>query len=157
MVLGGFALPAYGAIRTTADLDIAVRIGSKAKFESFLGTAKKFGFESAIASFANPVNVFRDEGSGLEIELWLRPDGVVWDKETLQRRRRVTTGKTDFWVISPEDFVISKLARPDRGVQDEKDVKSVLVRLGNSIDRRYLAKRASKAGVSAVLKAIERA
>jgi predicted nucleotidyltransferase len=157
VVLGGFALPAYGAIRTTADLDVGVRIGTKAEFESFLAAAEKFGFEPAIASFSNPVEVFRDTKSGLEVELWLRPDGVVWDKEMLRRRRRVRIGKTDVWVISPEDFIISKLARPDRGVQDEKDVKSVLVRSESTIDRRYLAERASKAGVSALLLSIDRA
>ena len=157
MILEGFALPAFGAIRTTADLDIAVRIETKTKFESFLGLARTSGFEPVIASYSNPVNVFRDVKSGLEVELWLRPDGVVWNKETLRRRVRVMIGETSFWAISPEDFVVSKLARPDRGVQDEKDVKSVMVRLRNSIDRRYLAVRASKEGVSAMLMAIARA
>jgi hypothetical protein len=53
-----------------------------------------------------------------------------------------------------EDFVVNKLARPDRGVTDEQDVKSVLIRQAGKLDNEHLEKRAQKAGVLAVLKTI---
>ena len=156
MIIGGFALPSYGAIRATADLDLAVRIQTPQEFQAFLLKAERSGFKPSTASFSNPVVVLSDQKTGMEVELWLRPDGVVWDQETLERRNRIRIGSSDLYVVSPEDFIVSKLARPDRGVQDEKDVKSVLVRMERTIDRQYLERRAAKAGVLAILRAIER-
>jgi hypothetical protein len=157
MVIGGFALPSYGAIRATIDLDVAVRITEGKKFDAFVKQAKRAGFRPGVASFSNPVSIFSDGKTGLEVELWLRPDGIEWDRETLRRRRKARIGSTKVWLVSPEDFVVTKLSRPDRGVQDEKDVKGVLSRLGGSLDRKYLERRAGKAGVLALLRAIEEA
>ena len=156
MIIGGFALPSYGAIRATADLDLAAWIRTPQKFQSFLVEAEKSGFRPSVASFSNPVTVLTDQKTGMEIELWLRPDGIVWDQETLDRRKRIGIGSSDLYVVSPEDFIVSKLARPDRGVQDEKDVKSVLVRMEGNLDRKYLERRATRAKVLAILKAIDR-
>lgn len=157
MVIGGFALPSYGAIRTTVDLDVAVRIESSKGFDSLVELAKRSGFKPSLASFSNPVNVFKDEKTGLEVEFWLRPDGIVWDRETLRRRKRTKVGATEVWLVSPEDFIVTKLSRPDRGVQDEKDAKGVLARLRGSVDRNYLERRAGEAGVLALLRAIDAA
>ena len=154
MVIGGFALPSYGAVRATVDLDVAVRLETADEFESFVDAASKAGFEPRVASFSNPVSVFADRKSGMEVEFWLRPDGIEWDEETLRRRRSTKVGLTRVLLVSPEDFVVSKLARPDRGVQDEKDVKSVLARLEGSLDMDYLERRARRMGVSALLEAI---
>ncbi|MFX1363009.1 MAG: hypothetical protein ACFE7A_06115 [Promethearchaeota archaeon] len=59
------------------------------------------------------------------------------------------------WIVSPEDFIINKLARPDRGVIDEQDVKSVLVRQHDNLDEEYLQRRAQENGVLQVLKTIQ--
>jgi len=155
MVIGGFALPFYGRIRTTIDLDIAVALRTPAEFEEFLRRMEAAGFEHTLGSFKDPECVFLDRETGLEIELWTRPDGVEWDAETLARRRRRRLGDVEAWVISPEDFIVNKLARPDRGVEDEKDVKSVLARLRDSLDEDYLERRAKNAGVWATLQAIK--
>ncbi|MGD0994508.1 MAG: hypothetical protein ABR909_03170 [Candidatus Bathyarchaeia archaeon] len=44
---------------------------------------------------------------------------------------------------------------PDRGVIDEQDVKSVLVRQEGKLDWNYLEKRAKETQVLAILKAIQ--
>ncbi len=155
MVIGGFALPSYGAIRSTVDLDVAVRIRTEREFASLVEQAEKSGFKRSTASFSNPVSVLQDAETGLEIELWLRPDGIRWDEETLLRRRKTKIGEAEVWLVSPEDFIVSKLSRPDRGAQDEKDAKSVLTRLRGSIDEKYLERRAAAAGVRELLRAIE--
>jgi len=59
------------------------------------------------------------------------------------------------WIISPEDFIVTKLARPDRSVIDEQDVKSVLIMQRNKLDREYLEKRARNAGVLTLLEIID--
>ena len=157
MVIGGFALPSYGAIRATVGLDVAVRIGDGKEFDAFVGRARRAGFRPGVTSFSNPVSIFSDRRTGLEVEFWLRPDGIEWDRETLKRRRKARIGSTEVWLVSPEDFVVTKLSRPDRGVQDEKDAKGVLSRLGGSLDRKYLERCAGRAGVLALLRAIEEA
>jgi len=86
----------------------------------------------------------------------LKPDGITLDDETLRRRRKVKLDANILaWIISPEDFIVNKLARPDRGVTDEQDVKSVLVRQDGKLDKEYLKKKAQKAGVLTILKTIQ--
>ncbi len=155
MIIGGFALPSYGSVRTTVDLDLAVRIKSQKEFQRFLVEARKSGFEVGNASYSNPVSVLIDAVTGMEVEFWIRPDGIEWDARLERRKRRANIGKVSVWLVPPEDFIISKLARPDRGVQDEKDVKGVLTRLGGSLDMDYLHRRAGKAGVLTLLQSIE--
>lgn len=154
MVLGGFALPFYGRIRSTLDLDVAAYVPTEEAYQRLLRLAGEYGLKPTLCSYRNPVSIFVDEAAGLEIELWHRPDGVDWDKETLKRRRRVKSGGVSFWIIGPEDFIVSKLARPDRMEQDELDVKSVLVLMGSELDAVYLARRARQCGVESLLSVI---
>lgn len=156
MIIGGYALPFYGRIRTTVDLDLAIAIKTKEELDRLRDWLKSIDFEMAVDSYLNPVIVVLDKKEKLEIELWLRPDGIDFDDELLKRRRKMEL-ITDFeaWVISPEDFIVTKLARPDRSVVDEQDVKSVLVMQRNKLDRKYLEKRALNAGVLTLLETIE--
>lgn len=157
MLIGGYALPFYGRIRATIDIDIAVAIKTENEFKKLNKWLQSINFKIPVYSFANPVIIILDDKEKMEIELWLKPDGIVFDKETLKRRRRAKLDKdTEAWIISPEDFIVNKLARPDRGVDDEKDVKSVLTRQGNKIDVKYLKKRAQNAGILVVLENIQK-
>jgi predicted nucleotidyltransferase len=155
MVVGGYALPFYGAVRTTLDIDIAVAVRTEDEFAAFSAAAQAAGFVLSVGSFHDGVSVFRVGEKELEVEFWTRPDGVAWDAETLSRRTRQEIGGLPVWVISPEDFVVNKLARRDRGVQDEKDAMSVLERLSGSLDRKYLLRRVQSAGVGSLFEALE--
>ena len=156
MIIGGYALPFYGRIRTTVDLDLAVAIKTKTEFDRLLKLLRTTNFEQTICSPRNPLILVKDQKEKIEIELWTKPDGIVFDKETLKRRRKTNlTPELSAWLISPEDFIITKLARPDRGVTDEQDVKSVLVRQADKLDEKYLEKRAKNAGVLAILQTIQ--
>lgn len=156
MVLGGFALPFYGRIRTTLDIDMATRIPTETDFDHLMISAREHGLDPTLCSYLNPVCVLADREAGVEVELWTRPDGIAWDEETLARRRKVTTLGVTFWVISPEDFIVSKLSRPDRSEQDELDVKSVLVRMDGDLDEDYLNARAKAFGVNPLLEEIKK-
>lgn len=155
MIIGGYALPYYGRIRTTIDLDLAVAIKTEEELNQLLNWLQSIDFEATVYSPSNPLIVILDQKEKVEIELWLKPDGIVFDDETLRRRRRVKLdANIETWVVSPEDFIVNKLARPDRGVIDEQDVKSVLVRQEGKLDKEYLEKRARDAGVLTVLENI---
>lgn len=155
MLVGGYALPFYGMVRATVDIDIAIAIRNEEEFEDFRKLAEAAGFILTLGSFREPLCIFLDRETGLEIEFWMKLDGVDWNEETQARRHRKKIDDFEMWVISPEDFIVNKLARPDRTIQDEKDVKSVLVRLHDSLDWDYLENRASKAGIISLLKTID--
>ena len=156
MIIGGYALPFYGRIRTTADIDLVVAIKTEKELKQLLNSLRSAEFEPTIASPNNPLIVVLDRKEKIEMELWLKPDGVVFDDETLRRRQKVKISANLWaWIISAEDFIVSKLARPDRGATDEQDVKSVLIRQANKLDAEYLQRRAKKAGVLAILQAIQ--
>jgi len=99
-----------------------------------------------------------DRQEKIEFELWTKPDGIVFDEQTLRRRRKAQLNEgISAWVVSAEDFIVTKLARPERGVIDEQDVKSVLVRQEGKLDWNYLEKRAKDAQVLTILKTIQNA
>lgn len=156
MIIGGYALPFYGRIRATIDIDLAVAVRSQEELEKLRNWLKQADFEAPVYSFANPVMVVFDRKEKVEIEMWWRPDGIVFDDETLKRRRRAALNSdVEAWIVSPEDFIVNKLVRPDRGAVDEQDVKSVLIRQGNKLDERYLKRRAQKASVLTILQTIQ--
>lgn len=156
MIIGGYALPFYGRIRATIDIDLAVAAKTKNELDRLRSKLQSKNFEISLYSPQNPVIVIVDKREKVEMELWLKPDGIEFDAETLKRRRKATLdGNTQAWIVSPEDFIVNKLARPDRGAVDEQDVKSVLTRQRGKLETRYLAKRAQKAGVLTILKEIQ--
>lgn len=155
MLIGGYALPYYGRIRTTIDIDLAVAIKTEEELNQLRDWLQSIDFEATVYSFLNPFIVILDQKEKVEIELWLKPDGIVFDDETLRRRKKVKLdANIEAWIVSPEDFIVNKLARPDRGVIDEQDVKSVLVRQGDKLDKEYLERRAQDAGVLTILENI---
>jgi hypothetical protein len=156
MIIGGYALPFYGRIRATVDFDLAVAIKTQEKFEFLLQLLKAEDFEQTICSPRNPLILAVDRKEGIEFELWTKPDGIVFDDETLKRRLKADLSPNfSAWIVSPEDFIVTKLARPDRGAMDEQDVKSVFVRQEGKLDEAYLKKRADAAGVLTILKTIQ--
>jgi hypothetical protein len=156
MIIGGYALPFYGRIRTTVDLDLAVAAKTQPKFDLLLNLLRGADFEPTICSPHNPLILVLDRKEKIEFKLWTKPDGIVFDQETLKRRRKADLSRgISAWLVSPEDFIVTKLARPDRGTTDEQDVKSVLVRQAGKLDEAYLEKRALDAGVLAILKTIK--
>jgi hypothetical protein len=158
MVIGGYALPFYGRIRTTVDLDLAVAVKTQEEFNVLLNLLRAADFEPTISSQNNPLMLEVDRKEKIAFELWTKPDGVVFDKQTLRRREKAQLSEDiSAWIVSAEDFVVTKLARPDRGVIDEQDVKSVLVRQEGKLEWDYLEKRAKDAQVYAVLKTIQKA
>ncbi|MCK4933880.1 nucleotidyltransferase [Candidatus Bathyarchaeota archaeon] len=156
MIIGGYALPFYGRIRATVDIDIAVEISTKQELGELCDMLRSEDFLPTIDSPLNPLIVILDNKEKIEIELWFKPDGIVFDDETLRRRKKVKLNPNIWaWIISPEDFIVNKLARPDRSAVDEQDIKSVLTRWGNKLDNEYLSKRAKEAEVITILKTIQ--
>jgi len=156
MIIGGYALPFYGRVRATLDIDIAVAIKTKKEHEQLRKWLHEVDVEVTLYAPENPVMVIVDREEKMEAELWLKPDGITFDNKTLKRRRKAKlSDNISAWIISPEDFIVNKLARPDRGAVDEQDVKSVLARQAGKLDNKYLTKRAQQANVLTILRSIQ--
>ena len=153
MLIGGYALTAYGQIRATQDIDMAIAANHErsAKLQAQLA---KLGYQiPSPPSLDAPFFFVTDLKMKLEVEIWTKPDGIVFDSDLLSRRVKVRPFGDDFemFVIGPEDFIVNKLARQDRGVQDEQDALSVLARQKGKLDYAYLRNRAKQAGVTGLL------
>ena len=141
MIIGGYALPFYGRVRATLDIDIAVAVKAERELDQLRKWLEAVGIEATVYSPNNPVIVIVDHEEKVEAELWLKPDGITFDNETLRRRRKAKLDENiSALIISPEDFIVNKLARPDRGAVDEQDVKSVFVRQAGKLDNEYLTR-----------------
>ena len=60
MIIGGYALPFYGRIRTTIDIDIAIAIKTESEFEQLLKSLHEINIEVTLYSPSNPVMVIVD-------------------------------------------------------------------------------------------------
>lgn len=157
-LIGALALPAYGRVRATYDIDLAVAVSDMKVLRNVFDRLIQRGFEiPASPSLDAACAYLFDRENAVDVELWLEPDGILFDEETLRRRRRVNLSPDlSAWVLSPEDFVVNKLARRDRRAIDENDVVSVLERQKRQLDEKYLRKRAESADVLELLKAIRK-
>jgi hypothetical protein len=158
MFIGGFALPAYGQIRTTQDIDIAIAATKMESLERLLEELRKSSFETtAKAQMEAACICLLDRQNLVDVELWLKPDGVIFDNELLSRRRKIELAEDlNIWVIGPEDFIVNKLARTDRSIQDERDIVTVLIKQKGKLDYEYLEERAREFEVIQLLKSLQR-
>jgi len=158
MIIGGYALAAYGRIRTTQDVYVAI----DASFTDVVRTHELLrmnGFQLPSSPQPDaPLFLVTDPENLVEIEVWTEPDGVVFDTDLLNRRVRVRPFGNDFeaFVIGPEDFIVNKLAKRSREVQDEQDAVSVLKRQEGKLDYDYLTRRAKQAKVLGLLQTLMR-
>lgn len=157
-LIGGLAVPAYGQVRATQDVDVVLIVRSGTQLKAVYDKLRKRGFTiPAEPRLEHACNYIADAENMVHVEIWLHPSGLVLDRGAVQRRRLVEiTVNLKAWILGPEDLIVNKLAREDRSALDEGDVVSILSRQKERLDRRYLESRARKAGVYELLKAIER-
>jgi predicted nucleotidyltransferase len=155
MLIGGYALPAYGLIRATVNIDIAMAMKSQDPIQ-LKKELEKAGFQVSSFTEGTPCFILTSIKTATEIEVWVKPDGITLDAECLRRRQEVKIAESKFWIIGPEDFIVNKLVRRDRRSQDEVDVLSVLENRKLKLDSHYLYAIAERAGVLSLLKALQR-
>ncbi|MFQ5976525.1 MAG: DUF6036 family nucleotidyltransferase [Candidatus Heimdallarchaeota archaeon] len=154
-LVGGMALPAYGVTRTTLDLDVAISFNSSTEISDFLSELQ----QHKVQTLQNPqlehlVFVIFSIELKDEAGIWLAPcDAFGWDDEIINRIQPVE-GDPNLRVLSPEDFILTKLARDDRSYIDIQDVLQILLAQQLSIDWSYLLTRASQQGIKSDLQEI---
>lgn len=151
VIIGGLALPAYNVARTTLDIDISINVNSQKKLDKFIEVLK----EKNIITKQHPKidhTIFTVFGLNFEAEIWLKPcDAFDWDKEMVER---IQLFFDNVYVLSAEDFILTKLARMDRSSIDISDIIQVLISTKNSMNWKYFRYRLEWIGLESEFKDI---
>src|SRR5208337_1479408 len=79
MLIGGYALAAYGQIRATQDIDMAIAADSQ-KSIKLQDQLRKRGYQLPSEPIPEaPLFFVTEPEKILEVEIWTKPDGVVFD------------------------------------------------------------------------------
>ena len=141
------ALPAYGAGRSTYDLDVAIEFKTQDDIDNFLAKLRDHDVQTAQKPridhllFVVFQRTVKDEA-----EIWLQPcSGFPWDDKIISRisSQKMEPFSHQINVLSTEDFIMTKLGRQDRSVTDLQDVTQIIL-AQKSIDWDYLIQRAKQ-------------
>ncbi len=141
------ALPAYGAGRSTYDLDIAIEFKTQNDIDNLLAKLRDHDVQTAQKpKLDHLVFVVFQLTMKDEAEIWLQPcSGFPWDDLIISRisSQKMEPFSYHINILSTEDFIMTKLGRQDRSVTDLQDVIQIIL-AQQSIDWKYLIQRAKK-------------
>jgi hypothetical protein len=137
VLIGAWALAAWGRPRSTNDLDFLVLV-NEGDVERLSSRLIQAGLELD-ETWQEWNQMLRDfqlrfQFQGISVDLLRARD--PHDHHVFQRKRKRRMDGRYHWVVSPEDFIIQKLkvGRP----RDFEDAISVLEQLKDKLDHRYL-------------------
>ncbi len=136
------ALPGYGVARTTLDLDVAIYFTSQQDILDFLHELEKYNIKTAqVPKSDHLLFVIFSKDYPDEAEIWLAPcDAFSWNEEIIKRIRLIDN-ESKINILSPEDYITTKLARADRSSVDIQDILEILLAQENKIEWDYLLRR----------------
>lgn len=145
-LFGALARAAWGRLRATTDVDVEVLCGP-GEWESLRAGLLEAGLSleaERTTDVTDPVPehvVFRGPG---DVRVDLLVAKTPFEVEAVGRRRRVSIGGMDIWIVSPEDLVVFKLvsARP-QDVADIEDVLEARTEAGLPLDWDYIRRHAA--------------
>ncbi|MFN0313880.1 MAG: nucleotidyl transferase AbiEii/AbiGii toxin family protein [Burkholderiales bacterium] len=130
MLTGSMALNYYAQPRMTRDVDLVIDIGldTREKFSEVFTADYYVPHESIIAAIQAPgmFNLVHME-SVVKVDFVVRKDDSYRETE-FSRRKRVSFGGFECWIVSREDLILSKLAwaLDSRSDFQLRDVRSLL-------------------------------
>lgn len=146
VLIGAWALAAWGRPRATNDLDFLVLVN-----EDDLGrlrgrlTQAELKLDETWQEWNPMLKGFqlRFQSQGITIDV-LRPRDPH-DRQVFQQKRKKRMDGRYYWVVCPEDFILQKLkvGRP----RDFEDAVSVVDRFRGKLDREYLEDWARQLGI----------
>jgi hypothetical protein len=146
VLIGAWALAAWGRPRATLDVDFLVLIKEE-ELEHLSARMTRAGLKLDETWLEwNPMlrgTQLRFQWQDVSIDL-LRPRDPH-DRQVFQRKRKKRMDGRYCWLVSPEDFILQKLkvGRP----RDFEDATSVFERHHKELDHAYLEQWARKLGV----------
>jgi len=150
MVTGSVAANFYAVPRMTRDIDIVVELSDR-DIGRFIRIFQKDFYlepETVQAAVKNKgmFNLIQNEYV-IKIDFVVRKDSEYRRKE-FSRRRKISVDGQSFYVVAPEDLILSKLdwAKDTRSEVQLTDVRNLLKSV-KGLDRRYLARWVKRLGV----------
>lgn len=137
MIIGGQAVLIYGEPRLTRDIDVTLGAGPE-RLADLLGFAKASEWRVLVETpeeFVQRTLVLPclDSQSGIRIDFIFSHS--PYERQALERIRRVEIGKAAVRFAAPEDVVVHKIiaGRP----RDVEDARSILLKTSD-LDRQYI-------------------
>lgn len=152
MLTGSMAMNYYAEPRMTRDIDLVVEIDTD-QTDVFVALFKKEYYvdRRAVATATAQRSMF----NLIHNDTILKLDCIVlkddeYRQEEFARRKRITIGDFQTWIVSREDLILSKLfwARRSKSELQLRDVKNLL---SPDCDMPYLHSRAELLGVKSLL------
>jgi hypothetical protein len=151
VIIGGLALPAYNVARTTLDIDICIKVVSEKQLNYFIKNLRERGINTKQQPKINH-DLFTVFGKGSEAEIWLKPcDAFQWDDQMIEK---IQIFFDDVYVLTVEDYMLTKLARSDRSSIDIDDIVKLIIANKDSLDWEYFHFRLKWAGLESDFKEI---
>jgi hypothetical protein len=152
MLTGSMAMNYYGRPRMTRDIDLVVKIApEQIDVVTELFKDDYYVDRVAIGKAVAQRSIFNLIHNQTIVKL----DCIIlknneYRQEEFARRRRITIGDSQTWIVSREDLILSKLywARDSRSELQFRDIKNLLA---GEIDMPYLVSRAEMLGIQPLL------
>jgi hypothetical protein len=151
MVTGSFAMNPYVPARTTMDVDVIleVRQGDETRIENALIPDYYVAASSIVhalryESMFNVVNI----KESVKIDCIVRKSSAL-EKTKFERRVRMTIFGNEFWVISKEDLILSKLKWASESLS-ERQFEDIRTLIDSGIDWQYVDEWLGKENLSNV-------
>ena len=149
MLIGAFALSAWGRPRATLDLDFLIQTSEVPDRLVRKLSRMSFRFDKEWDRYNPMIRAFhkRFRSGRIPVDILLVRD--QHDCAAFARRRRKRFDGRYLWFPAADDLLLQKLkvGRP----QDFVDAAGIVERSGESLDRKYLSRWARKLGVAAEL------
>jgi hypothetical protein len=156
VIIGGFAIAAWGRPRATIDIDVIVDLKEE-KIEAFVGALRRNGFSISAVDVVDAIKN-REHFSIFDVDSSYHVDAKgIWGKNearTLSGRKMIKYEDVGLPISGLEDTIANKL-RFGRE-QDIEDAFSLMIFNRDKLDRAKLEKLCIEVGVGADLKALER-
>jgi len=140
MIIGGQAVLLYGTPRLTRDIDITLGIDTD-KFSSIKEICERAKLKilgKNPEDFAKKTKVLPTEDTKLKIRVDFIFSFTPYERQAIQRGKKVRMSGYSVNFASPEDVVIHKMLA-GRAI-DYEDVKNILIRNRNRINTVYVKK-----------------
>ena len=154
MLVGAFARNYYAEPRSTkdADLVLGVAVGSFRPLLDALGPGYQLDEQMAFETNTGTLkNVITHVESGFSIELFYLSEDPH-DQERFKRRRPTRCEEQPTFVLTAEDYIITKLRWPRS--KDFDDARDVIAMQGDGLDWNYIQKWTAIHGCEAKLERV---
>jgi len=159
MVAGAVAANSYTAARTTADLDVVIKIGEEdidkllAAFENDFYINSREAIQGSLRR-KYPFNAIYLATAAKVDLVPIKPD--PFEQTEFSRRRPVIIEGAKYWYVTPEDYIIYKLKTyvVSKSERQLKDLKNVIATQTGKLDLDYLRLWATRLNLSQELEAL---